>query len=288
MSLIDRRILPARGDVAAEHLRGRIEAERFTTGTVRRVIETSAPVRREPSQAASLDTEALFGETVTIYDEAEGWAWGQLGRDAYVGYMPANALAAPLAPTHRVSALRSFIYPAPSIKHPPSMALSFGSEIAAEGQQGLFVALRGGGFVFARHLAPLGEIESDPVAVAERFLGVPYLWGGKTSLGLDCSALVQTALQACGIACPRDSDQQEEALGETIPFDGDFADLRRGDLLFWRGHVALVRDPATMIHANGHAMAVSIEPLASGLARIEAAGDRLRRVKRLAYPRVAS
>ena len=277
MNAFDRRLVPARPDLAAEHLRGTVEAARFVPGVARRVIETAIALRREPDPTTSLDTEALFGEAVTIYDEAEGWAWGQLARDGFVGWMPANGLGAPAPPTHRVGAVRTFLYPTPSIRQPYLMALSLGSEVRVTGQDGLFLALAGGGFVFARHLQPLGSVENDPVGVAEQFLGVPYLWGGKTSLGLDCSALVQTALHACGIACPRDSDMQAQGLGSPIAL----AEARRGDLLAWKGHVALVRDGETMIHANGHTMTVAIEGLAAGIDRIAASGDPLAAVKRL-------
>jgi cell wall-associated NlpC family hydrolase len=279
VTALDRRLLPARPDLAAEHLRGRVEAARFVVGEARRVVDFAAPVRREPRPDAPLDTEALHGEAVTVYDEVEGWAWGQLARDLYVGWLPANALGKPLPATHRVGALRTFVYPAPSIKQPPLQPLSFGSEVAVAAQEGHFARLAEGGFVFERHLQPVGTIEADPVAVAERFLGVPYLWGGRTSLGLDCSALVQTALEAAGRACPRDSDMQEHELGE--PLAGGLAALRRGDLLFWKGHVAMARDAATMIHATAWTMSVIIEPIAEAVARIAAGGDPLRGVRRL-------
>lgn len=280
MTHVDRRLVPARPDLAAEHLRGQVEAGRFVAGTARRVIDTAAALRHEPNPDASLDTEALFGEVVTVYDELEGWAWGQLARDSYVGWLPANSLGAVLPATHRVCAVRTFIYPTPSIKRSPLMALSMGSEVAVAREDGLFQALEGGGFVFARHLVTIGTIDSDPVAVAEQFLGTPYLWGGKTSLGLDCSALVQTAMHACGIACPRDSDMQERELGHPVESMPGAARLERGDVLFWRGHVAMVRDAETMIHASGHTMTVAIEPLGAGLARIAASGDPLSSVRR--------
>jgi cell wall-associated NlpC family hydrolase len=169
----------------------------------------------------------------------------------------------------------------PSIKQPPALALTLGSELVLGREEGLFRAVEGGGFVFTRHVAPVDTVEHDPVAVAERFLGVPYLWGGKTSLGLDCSGLVQTALFACGRVFARDSDMQEREAGESLDPALAPGNLRRGDLLFWKGHVALVRDGETMIHATGHTMTVAIEGVASGIARIAAAGDVLRTVKRL-------
>lgn len=268
MNALDRRRTPARPDLAAENLRGRIAAERYATGTLRRVIETATALRPRPDPADGIDTEAVYGETVLVYEEREGWAWGQLERDGYVGYLSSNALADPLPPTHKIAALRSFIYPTPSIKLPPLMPLSFGSEVAVRGQQGSFALLVDGGYVFAPHLTRLETIEHDPVAVAERFVGAPYLWGGKTSLGLDCSGLVQTAMQACGLACPRDSDMQAAELGTPIDAGADWRRVRRGDLLFWKGHVALVADPSRIVHASGAAMAVVYEDLGEALDRI--------------------
>src|SRR5215210_5232939 len=180
-----------------------------------RVMAPSLPVRRRPAADAPLDTEALMGEGVTVFDESDGWAWGQLEADGYVGYLPSAGLAAPgPAPTHRVAALRTFIYPGPNLKLPPSGFLSLGATVAISGSEGEYVGIAPAGFVFAGHLAPLQACEPDFVTVAERFAGTPYLWGGKSSLGLDCSGLVQVALAACGVKCPRDSDMQESALGK--------------------------------------------------------------------------
>ena len=275
----DPRITPARPDLAASHLRGQVTAARFVDGTLCEVRDDSAPVRREPAPDASLDTEALKGERVMVYETTdEGWCWGQLERDGYVGWLPANALAAPgPAPTHVVAALRTLAFPGPSIKLPPVAAFSLGCRVAVLRSEGA-LAVTPSGYVPARHLAPIDAREPDFVAVAERFLGVPYLWGGKTSLGIDCSGLVQVALGAAGIACPRDSDMQERALGTVVA--ADIADLRRGDLIFWKGHVAIVRDGATLLHANAFHMAVALEPIAAAVARIASEGGAITAVKR--------
>ena len=284
MRAFDPRVTPARADLAAKELEGKVAAARYVAGEVYEVIEPQAPLRGEPSHDAPLLTEALKGERVTIYEKnAEGWAWGQLAADRYVGWLSANALAPPGAPpTHKVVALRTLVFPGPSIKLTPREALPLGARIAVARRDDRMAVTPSGGYVPAAHLAPIDVDETDFVAVAERFLGVPYLWGGKTALGLDCSGLVQIALAACGISCPRDSDMQEEALGSPIAAATDRSDLKRGDLVFWTGHVAIVRDRATFLHANAFHMAVAIEPIDDAVARIRAAGGEVSGIRRIA------
>jgi cell wall-associated NlpC family hydrolase len=268
----DRRLTPARADLAAEHLRGIVDAPRYAKGQAKRVIAASAALRRLPDPGAPLETEALHGESVRVYDESEGWAWVQLDRDSYVGYLPAAALAAPSEPTHRVAALRTHAYPGPGIKLTPRMALSLGARLTIVSHEGDFAISADGLHVWARHLAACGWREPDYVAVAERFVETPYLWGGRTSEGIDCSGLVQTALAAAGQASPRDSDMQEATLGEPIAIDDPRAPLERGDLVFWKGHVGIMRDAATLLHANGWHMKVVSEPLTQARDRIAASG----------------
>ncbi len=235
-----------------------------------RVAAPTGALRRRPQPDAPLDTEALYGEEVLVFEEQEGWAKARLESDGYMGYMPTDALRAASAelPMHKIAALRSFLFPGPDIKLPPFAALPFGAKIAVIETRGEFCRVADG-FLWARHLEPVETTASDFVATAERFLGVPYLWGGKTALGLDCSGLVQVALASAGHPSPRDSGPQERALG--TPLAAGQA-LRRGDLIFWRGHVGLMRDAETLLHANGFAMAVTSEPLAEAVARIEASG----------------
>jgi cell wall-associated NlpC family hydrolase len=247
---------------------------------LREVVGAQADVRRSPSSDAPLDTEALKGERVIVHETTvEGWCRGTLEADGYTGWLPTGALATPgAAPTHKVAVARTLVFPGPSIKLPPREALSLGCRLPVARSEEPFAVTHGGGYVPARHLAQLDAFAHDPVTVAEQFLHVPYLWGGKTSLGLDCSALVQIALTACGLPCPRDSHMQEASLG--IPV-ADIADLERGDLLFWRGHVAIARDARTLIHANAFHMAVAIEPIAEAIARIAAAGSALTSMRRI-------
>jgi cell wall-associated NlpC family hydrolase len=282
---IDRRLTPVRPDLAASHLRGLVDAPRFAEGRGMQVVSASAPLRRNPDAASALETEALHGEGVTVYDESEGWAWVQLDRDKYVGYLPCAALAAPSEPTHRIAALRAHAYPGPSIKLPPRMALSLGARLAIVSHDGDFAISADGLCVWARHLAESGWREPDYVAVAERFLETPYLWGGRTSEGIDCSGLVQTALAAAGQASPRDSDMQEAGLGEPIAIDDPETALKRGDLVFWKGHVGIMRDPVTLLHANGWHMKVVSEPLAEARIRIAAnGGGKVTSARRLSAP----
>src|SRR5882757_7030043 len=284
-SAFDPRITPARGDLAARHLAGIVEAQRFVEGKPYEIGTAQAPMREAPSQEAGLLTEALKGEAITIYDIGEagsGWAWGQLAGDGYVGFVPAGALRAPgPSPTHKVSALRTFVFPSSSIKRPPIETLSFGCRLAVARIDGQFAISAAGGHVPVRHLAPIETMETDFVAVAEQFLGTPYLWGGKSSLGVDCSGLVQLALAACGVACPRDSDRQEQAVGGALAWSGEPRRLRRGDLVFWKGHVAIVRDAATFLHANSHHMAVALEGSAAAIVRIRASASEVTSVRRL-------
>ena len=281
MPAFDPRLTPARADLAAKELQGKVAAARFVEGRTYEVIDPQTAVRATPAPDAPLLTEALKGERVTIYDlNAEGWAWGQLAADNYVGWLSANALApAGAPPTHKVTALRTLVFSGPSIKLPPLEALPLGARLSITRLQDRLAVTRSGGYLPAPHLAPLDATEPDFVAVAERFLGVPYLWGGKTALGLDCSGLVQVALTAAGVSCPRDSDIQEAALGALVA--ADLAILRRGDLIFWRGHVAIVRDGGTLIHANAFHMAVAIEPIAEVVARIRDADSEITSVRRI-------
>ena len=282
MTSLDPRLTPARPDLAAKSLEGRVSAARFVEGTAAEVIDPQAPLRRAPSHEAPLDTEALKGERVTVYETTgEGWCWGQLESDGYVGWLPAGALAQLGAPpTHKVSVPRTLVFPAADVKQPPLASLPLGARLAITRTDERFAMTTGGGFIPARHVLEIETYDSDFVSVAENFLATPYLWGGKTSLGIDCSGLVQVALNACGIPCLRDSDMQEKNTGAR--FGTGLDKLQRGDLIFWKGHVAIARDRSTVLHANAFHMAVAVEPLAEAIARIRAAGSEVTSVRRVA------
>lgn len=278
---LDPLLNPYRGDLAAASLKGRVEAERFVQPERMQVAATTAPVRCAPRGDAEMISEALHGEHVDVYEDADGWIWGQLCADGYVGYLPAGALArSPREPTHRVCVPRTFVYPRPHIKAPPADTLTLNARVAVEGEDGDFHLTAQGTYLFKRHLAPIGSVEPDFVAVALRFLGTPYLWGGKSVGGIDCSGLVQVACEAAGIPCLRDSYMQRETLGTPLA-DADPGRLRRGDLLFWQGHVGIMADRHTLLHATAHSMLTVLEPLDEVLRRISGLGIELAQVNRL-------
>ncbi|MBZ9938524.1 C40 family peptidase [Mesorhizobium sp. BR1-1-16] len=290
LSLLDPRSHAFRADLADARLKGRVEAERFVEGVLKRVTAASTPIRSAPRTDGGIASEALHGEVVRVFEDTiEGWAFLQLETDGYVGYVSSDALG-PLdpAPTHRVTALRTFIYPQADLRRPPLGLLSFGSALALGGEavtRGTPYRLlkNGMGAVVATHVAPIDDAPAlDFVSVAERFIETPYLWGGRTSLGLDCSALVQLSLAAAGIKAPRDSDQQAAALGDVLP-EGLAGTRLRGDLVFWPGHVGILADPETLLHASGYQMEVVAEPLDEAVARIAVTAGLPSVVRRIAF-----
>ena len=278
----DPRLTPTRGDLAAKYLEGKVKAARFVAGEEFEIADTIAPLREAPAPDAMLLTQALKGERITVYDRnGEGFAWGQLNSDGYVGWIPDSVLARPAAaPTHKVTALRTFAFPAASIKQPPVATLPMAAWISVMREDGAFAVTREGWYLPRRHIGAIDAIENDFVAVTERFVGTPYLWGGRSSLGIDCSGLVQIALTAAGTGCPRDSDMQQDGLGRELT-PAEMKKLQRGDLIFWKGHVAIVRDASTIVHANAHHMATVIETTHEAIARIKVAGSEVAAVKRL-------
>lgn len=281
MTALDARRTPFRDDLAAAFLKDKVRAPRYAEGERRQISAPSAALRAAPRFDAPLLTEALCGDVVTVYDIKDGWAWGQIASDGYVGYLTVDGLSAMIEETtHKVASRSTFVYPAPDIKKPPFMRLSFSSELIIFAKEGKFAELSRGGFVFAGHLVPKKERAKDFVRVAERFIGTPYLWGGKTANGFDCSALVQIALQAAGMPCPRDSDMQEAELGEPQP---ELGAVQRGDLIFWKGHVAIATSPDFIIHANAYHMETAVEPLRRAIERIGEQSGPVTSIRRVSF-----
>lgn len=228
-----------------------------------------AAIRAEPEPDAEMTTQALHGEVLTVFEEQGEFGHVQLSRDGYVGWALMEALSAPvLTPTHRATALRTYVYSAPDLKSAPRYMVTLGAQVVAEQETGDWIGCARAGWVHKRHLAPLGAWDTDPAAIALMYEGTPYLWGGRESLGLDCTGLTVAAFGACGVVLPRDSDMQFAWTGTAIPDWQTKGTLARSDLVFWKGHVAIMLDGEHMIHANAHHMAVASEPLSSAVTRI--------------------
>ncbi len=268
MSPLDPRLTLVRGEVAAQALEGVLDAPRYLAPEPMQAAVGVCAIRREPFRTAEQLNQLIFGERFDVLERQGVWAFGQALRDGYVGWVELETLTpATQAPSHWVSALRTYAFGEASIKSPPVARLSMNALVRVEAIEGRFARLHGSGYAPARHLSPLGAWATDPAAVALAYLGAPYLWGGRESVGLDCSGLVQQALSACGLAAPRDSDQQAR-LGRAVEAGG----LQRSDLVFWRGHVGMMLDAETLIHANAFHMAVTAEPLSEAVLRIAKSG----------------
>jgi len=275
----DTRITPVRPDLAAASLKGKVAAERFVEGRLTQVSRGVVDLRAGPSQDAGLHTQLLFGEQFTVYEDKDGWVWGQATLDGYVGYARREDFDPPRSPTHRVVSLATPLLNAPDVKKGARDMLPMNAMVCVTDSGERFSRTADGHYIFGGHIATISHHASDWVAVAEQFVGIPYVWGGKSSAGIDCSGLVQTALEAGGKTSPRDTDMMEAQLGTSIPLD---AELRRGDLIFWKGHVGLMLDAVHLIHANGYFMQVSLEPLALVRERtLGKEGVTIRTIKRL-------
>jgi cell wall-associated NlpC family hydrolase len=277
MPELDKRLHAIRSDLADARQGGCVEAAGFVEGVPMQVMAPVVAVHREPSISAMQTTQALFGEKINCFEEKNDWIWCQLARDGYVGYISKASASRDLTtPTHRVAAPSTFMYPQSDIKSQPADALPMNARLEIVESDEKFSKLSNGKHVFTRHIKPLNEAETDFVSVAEMFCDVPYYWGGKTAQGMDCSGLVQTSLEACGIHSPRDTDMQETRLGKNLLVN-DLDSLRRGDLVFWKGHVGIMTDQKTLLHANGYHMMTVKEPLHEAISRI---GEDVTSIKR--------
>lgn len=280
---LDPRIHPFRDGAAADFLKGKVEAAIFFSGRENKLGVGWAPVMSKPDAGALQVSELLFGEVFTVYEEMDGWSWGQCGHDDYVGYVQSHFLYNNLPdPTHWVTAVRSLVFPDNKGEYPPTMSLSMMAKVSVEAEEGDYAKLASGGWVFKKHLADLGEIRPDFVATASIFSRTPYLWGGRGGQGIDCSGLIQVALAAAGIDCPRDSDQQAGAIGDDVDFSEDGSGLKPGDIVFFPGHVGIHLGSGAFLHASSHEMMVATHSLSEVITRIrQQKGRGITRVRRL-------
>lgn len=266
--MMDRRLTPANGRVADMRLKGQVEAESFVIGTKQRVCSSITNLWGDQA-GTRIERQLLFGDHFNVLEKLADLSYGQSEKDGFVGYVSTDDLCDPVASTHVVSVRGSHVYSDADMKSRPIRLLSFGSQVRSIGFVGKFAKIETGGFIFAEHLIPIDERQDDPVLVAQIFLGTPYLWGGNSGTGIDCSGLAQASLLACGIRCPGDSDLQEADVGRLLVEEEP---TERGDLLFWKGHVALALDETRMIHATANSMSVVIENIANAVKRISDQG----------------
>jgi len=279
----DRRTTPARPDLAADFLRDAVDAPRYASGNRRQVTADGVGLRFTPDRDARLESQLLFGETFTVYDEQDGWAWGQNEADDYVGYVPAATLSADVyQPDHQVAIRATQLYPEPDLKRPPLRTISMCSRLKVVDIADGFARIAGGEWVFAKHVVDLDYVMPDLIGTALKFLGTPYVWGGRSSVGLDCSALVQLVLHMAGIRAPRDSDQQAQ-IGSDVPMADrhDFSALEDGDLVFFPGHVGFFVHGWRFLHANAFDMQVSLHSFSEVLDRADAADAGVSGVRRV-------
>jgi cell wall-associated NlpC family hydrolase len=279
--MLDKRQNAFRADLADIRLKGRVDSTLFREGGLMQMAAPISTLHRAPAIDAAQETQVLMGEVMRVFDVSDGWAWVQLERDHYVGYIAQHLLSAKIHnATHHVAVPSTPLYTKPDIKTQPVQFVSMNAQVSVTAGDDKFYEIAMGGFIYAEHLAPLSKHETDFVAVAEQYLNTPYLWGGKSYHGIDCSALVQTSLQACGKFCPRDADMQEDQLGSPLLINNRDG-LKRGDLIFWSGHVGIMRDEVTLLHASGHQMLVVSEPLQVADDRTKAKGKEITRIKRI-------
>ncbi len=271
---LDRRNCARREDLAELASAGRVIVPHYVEPRLRRTLAPTAMLRAAPDDRASALSQLLAGEAFALLDTVGDWAWGYSAHDHYVGYVRTDTIGIGPAPTHRVTAPLALAFSAPDIKSPLQVRLPMGVQVHADREDGSFLATAHG-WIHHQHLSPLDDYAADPVAVAERLTGTPYLWGGRAGDGLDCSGLVQLTLGMAGVAAPRDSDQQRDGLGTPV---ADIASLRRGDLVFVPGHVGMMVDERRIIHANAYWMAVTVEPLIDMLGRLDKPDLALRRL----------
>ena len=275
--IFDTRITPIRRDLASTAYKAIVKRKKYVTAKLATVKSAFTPLYS--NKGSKLSTQLLYGEECDVFETKNGWSWIQSRRDNYVGYTPTINLTRKIyKPNSKVISLRTVIYTKPDIKSVTKGYLSFNSLVEVIKIKGKYSLIKNLGWCPSLDLVKIKSSKFNHIDLSKQYLDTPYLWGGRDSMGIDCSGLVQNLHQINNRPFPRDTDMQEMFVTNEVKYEKD---LKAGDLVFWKGHVAMMIDNSNIIHANAFHMKTAIEPLSTAKKRILKSNGKIKKLGRL-------